>query len=233
MADNVFRRSLLGVAVAGTLGIVGNASAAVLYQGTFDPVNFSGTYQIKVDNDCLTMSPNGWIANAGTNDFTTGDFTCNVSLQSISASVVSTSPDPVYTGTLDFAPPEISSSSQLYGVNVVGGALDSLDTDLIHHVGASPSTSDDWWLQFTSANIDPCFLDPYSCIFIDALNVGPQVELPKGVYLYYGVEPTIGQPAGTAEYTGIQQIPEPGTLALGLGALAGGWLSRRRKKPVG
>jgi hypothetical protein len=215
-----FRRTLVGAAVAAALGVVGPADAGP-YRGTFDPIDFSGEYIIDVSPACLAQG-NGWYANSGM---------CAATLTSAFADVASSSPgDPDYYGRLTFAPPEISSASQLFGLYVYGGKLDSFDTVLIHQTGESPSTPDDWWLQFVSGHC-PVGQDCYGGFVPLLFDAAPASTLGNGVYLFVGSEPNANSPAASAEYLGpAVAIPEPGTLSLLLGALGGGWLARRRRK---
>jgi hypothetical protein len=72
------------------------------------------------------------------------------------------------------------------------------------------------WLNFDSGqagSIDPAFLYTGFCEDIESLG-GCEVE-------------TTSDPATNLTFT---RVPEPGTLALLLGALGGGWLARRRRK---
>jgi hypothetical protein len=198
--------SLAGCLLAATLGIAG-ASEAALYSGRFDPIDFSGDFQITIPDACLT---DGWHAN---------DADCAVTLNSASATVNST--DPLYSGVLTFAPPEISDSNWLLGVYIVDGQLDSFDTRPISYVSATPTTGDDWALQFSSGQM-PCFCESDYRIssFVALTVVDPQP--PKGVYLY--ANDVRSEPA---TYLDITRVPEPGTVPLIAGALLAGWLLRR------
>jgi hypothetical protein len=200
--------SLAGCLLAAMLGIADTADAA-LYSGRFDPIDFSGDFEITIPDACLT---DGWHAN---------DADCAVTLNSASADVLSTAPDPVYSGTLTFAPPEISDSTWLLGVYIVDGKLDSFDTLPIPYVSASPTTPDDWALQFSSGQM-PCFCETdFRLSSFVAFSVAPP-QPPKGVYLYAN-----GNPSDPATYFDITRVPEPGTLPLIAGALLAGWLLRR------
>jgi hypothetical protein len=215
MTNGNFRRTLVAVGIATAFGVLTAPADAAPYRGTFDPADFSGEYIINVDPSCLT---DGWHANAGP---------CAATLLSAYADVVSTSPSPTYNGRLTFAPPAISSSSQLFGLYVSGGKIDSFDTDLLPYQTAVGPTPDSWWLQFVSGHMPP---PPCNYCYSEPL-VGPEgvAALPKGVYLYAN---NLGI-VGTAQYIGPAQdigVPEPGTLTLLLGALGGGWLTRRRRK---
>ena len=198
--------SLAAGLLAATLGITGATQAAV-YSGRFDPISFSGDFQITIPNACLT---DGWHAN---------DANCAVTLNNASADVLSTAPDPVYTGALTFAPPELSESFLLFGVYIVDGKLDSFDTGLLSYVGASPVTTDAWFLQFSSGQM-PCFCETFRSAFV-AASFQPE-QPPKGVYLF------ANGTRADATYTDITLVPEPATLTLLGGALLAGWVSRRR-----
>lgn len=225
MARNAIRRAVIGTAFFAALGIGAQAThAAVLYSGTFDPYSFQGSYTVKVDDDCLTT--NGWKSNSGM-PFDPGDNFCTFSLLSAVATVTGD-----YNGTLTFAPPAIG-WPDLYGINVVNNALDSLDSGLIPFQLADPATpGESWWLQFTSGSLIPVV----DCEFAGELPLAPQDGcepapiLGKGVYLYHATGTGPAFLADTAAYTGIQEIPEPGALGLALGALASAWVVRRRAK---
>ena len=212
MASMNFRRTLVCAAVATALGVLAEPAPAAPYRGSFDPADFSGQYVINVNPTCLLTS--GWHANAGI---------CAATLQSAYADVMSPSPNPIYNGRLTFAPPDISSPLQLFGLYVYGGQIDSFDTALLPQTGESPSTPDNWFLQFTSGQ-RPCYP---TCITTDG--APPFDPTQKGVYLSVN---NLGIIA-SAQYIGRAVdigVPEPGTLSLLLGAVGGGWLARRRRK---
>ncbi len=211
------RRRLAYSAVAAALGLAASSADALRFVGTFDPVSFSGAYDIDVDPDCL--SSDGWKANAG-GPINPGDSICSIVLESASAFVTSTFPDPVFSGNVTFAPPALG-LPQVLGVNVVSGtvALDAFDTELLSWVSSDFGFDGSMYIKFTSGAMD----DPYTC----------GNPLPAGVTLYTNVDPCVGEPDATAVFTSIRQVdvvPEPGTLSLLLGALGGGYLARRRKK---
>jgi hypothetical protein len=203
-----FRRNLLAAAVATALGINADMAGAAPYRGEFDPVHFSGQYVINVSPTCLLTD--GWHANAGI---------CSATLLSTFADVTALPTDtPNFNGHLVFAPPPISSSAELFGIFVYGGKIDSFDTALLPFVSSSPSTTDNWWLEFVSGQM-PCTI----CIqqFDTSL---------RGVYLFAN---SMADPVAMAQYTGPAidlAVPEPGTLGLMLGAFGGGWLARRRRR---
>ena len=206
MLRNRILVSIASVVLAASMGFTSAVGAAV-YSGRFDPISFSGDFQITIPNACLT---DGWHAN---------DANCAVTLDSASADVLSTAPDPVYTGALTFAPPQISESFLLFGVYIVDGKLDSFDTGLLSYVGASPVTTDAWFLQFSSGQM-PCFCETFRSAFV-AASFQPE-QPPKGVYLF------ANGTRADATYTDITLVPEPATLTLLGGALLGGLLMRRR-----
>ena len=215
MQGNHFRRSFTALAIASVIGASG-ASEAAIYAGRFDPIDFSGTFTITVNDTCLTQN-DGWYANSGD---------CTATLTSALADVISTPSDPDYTGTLTFAPPDISDPGSLYGVYIVNHQLDSFDTGLLDLIGAAPATTDSWWLQFASGQMPGPTCDNY-CYgsLLDGVD-----SLAKGVYLYANTTDT---PIATAAYTSVTRIPEPGTLELLGGALLAGWLTLKRPLRAG
>lgn len=225
MTSTNFRRTLVGAAVAAALGVTGDPAVAAPYKGIFDPIDFEGEYIVNVDPGCLTQG-NGWFANDGI---------CSATLTSAVASVVSTTPDPGFSGEMTFAPPVVTDTGfpELFGLYVYGGKIDSFDTTLIHQASpATPGGEANWWIQFVSGN---CPIS-YGCYggfggfdSFEALQPAAIENSVKGVYLYRGTDPV--DPVASAQYIGpAEPVPEPGTLALILGALGGGWLARRRRK---
>lgn len=222
------RLSLASAAVAAALGIPSAPAGAAVYGGFFDPVTFSGSFTIDVDDDCLSSS--GFKPNSGIT-ITPGDGFCSASLTSASALVVdSGGPPPNYNGTLGFAPPAISSPGSLFGVFIVsdgggGYTLDSFDTALLPALSESPyDGANEWDIQFASGERcdGPCGTP--------VIGAGPIFNPPRGVYLFAN-----GLLADTAQYTDIRRIdlngiPEPSSLALLLGALGAGLFARRRPK---
>ena len=129
MTSMNFRRTLVCAAVATALGVLAEPATAAPYRGAFDPVDFSGEYVINVNPTCLLTS--GWHANAGI---------CAATLLSAYSDVVSSAPEgPNYTGRLNYAPPAISSSLQLFGIYVYGGQIDSFDTALLPQQANRPA----------------------------------------------------------------------------------------------
>ncbi len=228
MHDLNVRFSLASAAVAAALGIPSGLAGAAVFGGFYDPVTFSGSFIINVDDDCLTSS--GFMGNSGM-AIMPGDGFCSASLTSASADVLGSGPPPPnYTGMLGFAPPPISSPSQLFGVFIVpetggGYTLDSFDTGLLSAQSESPyDGANAWDIQFASGGLcdGPCGTP--------VIGAGPIFNPPRGVYLFAN-----GLLADTAQYTDIRRIdlngiPEPSSLALLLGALGAGLFARRRPK---
>jgi len=218
--------TLASAAVAAALGIPSGPAGAAVYGGFFDPVTFSGGFTIDVDDDCLTSA--GFKANSGL-PIIPGDGFCSASLTSASADVLGSGGAPNYTGVLDFAPPPISSPGQLFGVFITQTSpglfdLDSFDTALLPALSETPDDpNNNWAIAFSSGQL----CDPY-CFSSMPPNA------PRGVYLY---NDPVGAPvsftlADTAQYTSVFRIPEPGSLALLLGALGAGLFVGRRPKAV-
>ncbi len=197
-----------------TLGMSG-ASHAAIYSGHFDPVDFLGDFNITISNACLLT--NGWQQNSSP---------CFSTLNSISATIYGGGPSSSDPLELSFAPPAISSASVMYGVFIQGGELDSFDTDLIpfQSVLNGYTGGDSWWIQFQSG----CYRN--SCLL--TLSAAALTDPPppdRGVYLYQNDK---GTPVAFADYqtiTRLDTVPEPGSLALLLGALGAGLFTYRRR----
>jgi len=215
------------------LGGAGVTAEAGNYMGTFDPIDFIGTYSIHIDDNCLLASGGtGWIPNNGA---------CG-QMYFISATATAqadtTSPDPFFPsgGVFHFDLTQAQGDAALLGILINNSTFESPDTNLIHWTSTTPTTPNDWWIQFTSGT-DPCITGaPQGCSdgpgdFATALDAPP---VPGNVFMFSGSNPNPNAPSGTAVYTSvpvpINATPEPGTLGLLLGALGGGWLARRRRK---
>ena len=225
-------RRLMIVAVAAMLGGACVTAKAADYSGSFDPIDFIGTYSIHIDDNCLLT--NGWIPNNGA---------CG-QMYMISAQATTqantTSPDPFFPsgGVFNFDLTQAQGAAALLGILVSGNAFQSPDTNLIHWTSTTPTTPNDWWIQFTSGT-DPCITGaPQGCSVgfplggnVVALDAAP---VPGNVFMFSGAQPNPNAPSGFAVYTSVPALinatPEPGTLGLLLGALGGGWLARRRRK---
>ena len=139
MTDAKFRRTLVGAAIATALGLLGDPATAAPYRGTFDPPSFFGEFTINVSPDCLAQE-NGWYANEV-------ESICDATLVSAIAEV---HPPNTYDGVLTFGP--VFSQSQLFGLYILDGNIDSFDTALIHHASGVPDpiSPQEFWIQFVS-----------------------------------------------------------------------------------
>ena len=217
MSNGIFERSLLVTGIGLALGLTGGSEAAVV-RGSFDPVDFSGQFDLQFNTACLAAD--GWYSATA----------CNVTLLSSSATIDSTSPDPVFYGTLGFGP---ASPPTVLGMFVSGGKLDSFDTLLIHQ-NPPGSPSIDWWIQFSSGH------DPYgnygpACLSCESFTSFTGPLLGRFVYLYDGTQPQ-SPPAAMASYLNetfvrLDTVPEPGMLWLLSGAVVAALLTRRRPSP--
>ena len=243
MLNNGLQRSLLASGIGMALALPYAADAAVV-RGSFDPVNFSGTFELSFNSSCLASD--GWYTAAA----------CNTVLTSASANVLSSPPEgPSYNGVLQFGP---TYPPDVLGMYVYGGKLDSFDTTWIpYNPPGAPPTSDSWWIQFSSGqahggnsgpptpDCDPYCFDlppPYEFCsdFSTFAFAAPLVagDLSRGVYLYAGNDNTGGEPDGPihkAQYLNetFVTVPEPGMLWLLSGALTAACLVRRRRPSSG
>jgi len=235
MANAMLRRSLAPIAVAAVLGAAGYAQAGN-YMGTYDPVDFTGSYLVHIDENCLSANGGtGWIPNNGA---------CG-SMYFINAFVTvqanTTPPDAFFPagGSLNFdlSGNQAQGTAALLGILISNFEFQSPDTTLIHFTSSSPPTSDDWWIQFTSGT--PCV--PGGDSGHPACQKTP--ANPPGSALYTttpfctncdftdsAFAPLALPPGNALLFNG--SIPEPGTLGLLLGALGTGWVARRRKRPA-
>jgi hypothetical protein len=236
-----------GVAVSALFSAIsllyGASANASFYPGHIDPggtgivPGFHGDFVVNIDSNCLLGL--GWQATNANGGSGCG----NASLYSASIDLYSTdSGDPpspgVILGHFVLGP----GAYPILGVySTAPGVPDEIDTDPLGPAPGLPEGSHiDWvghnfWLQFVSGfcqfGCTPLpgeIIGGSAYIFMDFLDFqhlsnegivtfGPACQEVNGV----PVDCVVGQ-NGTA--------PEPGTLALILGALGGGWLARRRKK---
>jgi hypothetical protein len=211
------RRAVRRVAASGLLLLlVAAAAQGAIYSGRWDPAGdgadfpgFTGEAIFNVDDGCIALGEGYHFVNAsgGCGDSFMSSATVNLFAPSdtepldIADRVDSFS----LSGHFDLIGVLISDSGQVIGV----------DTDLVgpaFGAGYSPhwDSSTPFWLQFQSG----CLGDnpDEGCFFSDP------------AYIYMGDAQTQSVPATVT----FQAVPEPGTLALVLGAIGLGGLLRRR-----
>jgi hypothetical protein len=196
------------------------AQATAFYDVNFDPVGFAGSGRFAVDDACLATD--GWKAVSSCGP---------VTLQTAQADLFDTA-NPLHTINLTFAPPVYTG---VFGIYVVNGELDGADTGLVgpQHVTTDPFFDGYYWLQFASGHIPSTI----TSIASDATALNTPPNTLNATYLWYAsCIPTIECPpraiftASTVTYTRVNGVPEPGSLALLLGAGGAGWLRRRRQR---
>jgi hypothetical protein len=197
---------------ATTLFVVALPASAVIYSSAFDPATFSGTGIFQFDDACLAAD-----------GFYTASF-CH--LQMVSAHVDITNDGNGGTGQLNFGP----DTNDMQSLVIQNGTLVGINTSLIGWVFANPCTvlpacaSVPWWINWHT-------------------NLGPPASFgarppsfDNEVFLWMGncdgeeCFPN-QEPSGVATNVTFTRLttPEPASLALLLGALAVGWLARRRR----
>jgi hypothetical protein len=204
--------------------LFGSAAHAGFYPGHVDPggngsdiPGFTADVVFDIPDSCFFFEGAGWKATNQNVGSGCGDATVvsgTVYLYSTTPGVTPTGPilDSFSLGPLDPWP--------VLGVYSVNGALEGVDTDPMGpYTTTGFYSSDQFWLQFVSGfpSVDPAYLSVKS---ID--NVGPPGTVIFG--------PPCSTDANGAPINCVVTVPEPGTLALILGALGGGWLARRRKR---
>lgn len=216
------KRRVAGQVAASALLLMLTATVAqgAIYSGRFDPAGdgvdfpgFTGAALFTIDDSCIAMGE-GY-------HFIGGSGGCGDSFMT-SATVNLFDPS---DGGPFAVPPDtgnrvdsfgLSGHFDLIGVLINGsGQVSGVDTDIMgpaFGAGYSPhwSSSTPFWLQFQSG----CLGDnpDEGCFFSDP------------AYIYMGENQVQSKPASVT----FQAVPEPGTLALVLGAVGLGWLVRRR-----
>jgi hypothetical protein len=224
------------------------ANAAPVYYGSnFDPPTFSLWAIFQIDQPtCLNGSVHGWVAAGGANP-------CQISL--ISAVATLKDGNPLHNTLVTFVD-ELVPATWLS--NVVSGIYDDGGTPaglqwypaVLATLPIGPQTSSGpiagkWWIDFFRTDLSgppfdsqaallgefcpgghctglPDVLHPVDVAAVQFIDIAPAGILPLGSTL-----PPLN-PDGSPVHIGAL-VPEPGTLALILGALGAGWAGSRRK----
>lgn len=190
------------VAIAVLLGL-GPAWAGTIYRGVFDPSGFGGTVFVDAPASCDLTT--GWIA-AGPS---------NCGQVDITSLVVQSPPPPTSpVDSITFAPPTIPNS--ITGLWWENGVLSGIDSISLFAAGSGGTyfSANYYELVFSSGHAN--FQVP----------VSPTVSLTA--CSTFGCDGGDVNLVGTASQEPFVRVPEPSALSLVLGALAAGWLARRR-----
>jgi hypothetical protein len=223
-------------AMAGAVSLlVGTGAEGAVVKGSSDPsfggsyarLGFRGEATFYIDTGCL----NGADTSSGTVAENNDSSSCSMSFLGATVELYdfndpskptldtlnyAGSPSPTYDTVVNWM-----TIDSILGVNTVTG----VDTDILGTVFATVTTayppattiySGDVSLWFEIWDWDPAFIGLGTC------------DDSEGVYCEYNNEPANSAPA---PITGgkFTTVPEPGSLALALGALGAGWWVRRRK----
>jgi hypothetical protein len=199
------------------LMLTATVAQGAIYSGRFDPSGdgadfpgFTGEALFTVDDGCIAegdgyhfVNPSGGCGDSFMTSATVSLFD-------------PTDPEPLDSGDRvdSFS---LSGHFDLIGVLISGGQVTGVDTDIVgpaYGAGYSPhwTSSTPFWLQFQSGCLGDNPDD--GCFFIDP------------AFIYMGENQIQSAPA-TVTFQAVT-VPEPGTLALVLGAVGLGWLVRRR-----
>jgi hypothetical protein len=194
------------VAAAAAFGMFGTASHATFYGGDFDPPtiqgHFTGHFLLNVTGNC--NHPNG----EGSD--------CRIDLVNL-----------LIDGSGTFGPGWISLGQSDIATNIIfDGHLFAFDSTLINLFipGVGGLTSDAGLGSFDVIAAAPCtpqlrFTSNFATDFGGHTGFIADMECNNAN----------GQSIGDNAIYVLTQIPEPGTLALILGGIGAGWLTRRRK----
>jgi PEP-CTERM motif-containing protein len=216
--------SLIRAAAIGLLMYAGVASGAI-YRQHIDPAIYGGDGLFDIDPDCI-RSGTEWIA-AGTGGCGPVD---------ILDILVTTDPGVTPVGTIRFAPP-ILEDNFVTGLLWINGVLRAIDTQTLFSVSDSGSFDNPggYTLQYFSGHFGET----------DGLN--PEGPPPTADVLCVSTNrtsrstlDTINDPGRCAALAAssadqfpavlVAAVPEPGSLALIVGAMGAGWLSRRKSR---
>lgn len=242
-------RASIGAAAAACFALSSATHAAVYYQSSFDPFNFSVEAIFEVDapasSRCLT-GPSGWVL---ANVWAAPTRPCTVTLISAVATVVDgTPPETVYIPFVSYSNPNpnpniifaiYDNDGEPGGVAWLPGLIGPQYT--IDNV--NDSLNGKWWLSFFNNDmLGPPPHDSTAYLYHGeqcGMFLGFRKCIPQRVPGSAGIATIVNdiypsgfRPLGNERPTlGINgaPVPEPGSLALVLGALGAGWLTRRRK----
>jgi len=240
MLPKALRASVVGLAAIATLGLAGPARAG-FYGSDFDPTHFLGSALFLLSPACETD---------GIHFQSVGG--CSFSLQSfpsVTLKNVDGLGNVTAQTTLNFAsnPGKLPDSADMISLAYLSGNVAGVFTGFIGGFQAVDTTDFPglWYLQFQfvpqfSSVGDNVFADTAEGYgFNDKVLTGatPSVLLYHDCPTYTLHDHTFvycskGQLADTATNVVFDRVPEPATLALIVGGLGAGWLTRRRKESV-
>jgi hypothetical protein len=210
MKSSGFRRLLAGAAVAAAVAFPAVDSGAVVYSSSFDPPNFSGVATFDVADACLVTDG---VKTNGVGGCTITWLTAEVTFQDISH-------------TFDYSH-LLADSGIVSEILVSGGDLAGVRSGVLGPAfvsGFGSPYDGPWWIQYDHPALG-------SSDFIGVMQEGLGV-----VHLFTGDcegefcdrNDTPSETADVHTFTRVTAVPEPGTIALILAALTGGWWTRRR-----
>ena len=214
-------RILLGAAVGIAGMVLGGAANAGFYGGSYDPNSFLGTAVFFVPDPpspCLGLGAGFHFVNGESDDCT------GVGLVSVSTDAT----DGVNTAHLSFSGFSTDISGMVLGFDEP--LLQGINSGFIPlDCTGTLCGSDNWFIQFSSGL--PLQHPSFAAQFLEDDN-NPLDGLNNQVFLFdvcSDCRPDPNNPFATASTVTFVNVPEPGSLMLILGALAAGWLGRKRK----